>query len=210
MNRRFAPDFDDEPTLDIPNFRVQAQRLLQICGGGMLHAQDYVEAMGECESMLKEMYQHGYENAKKRLAHAQIDAQKLSMAVEQSTLRPNKKISSGIDELDAIVERDSAPYVQKYSEETTAWSRPPEASDPDVEWESPVPGQKYLTPSIEDFSPNPVSGFAPTSPPPKAPSVFEDLEEVKEAVKNVRIPKPPQPPRGVPCGVFSRPKEDKD
>src|SRR5690349_14844878 len=87
VDDRFAPDLDEHPTLEVPNFRRRAQVLLHVMCGSDLDPQDYVERLEIVESELRQVYQETV-----ALVRAQTEYQ-MKMAQEQlvpPTRRPAK------------------------------------------------------------------------------------------------------------------------
>lgn len=57
MVKRFAPDLDDLPTLEIPDLRRKAQSLLHLLVSADITPEEYVEKLDIIQGVLKEVYQ---------------------------------------------------------------------------------------------------------------------------------------------------------
>ena len=81
--RRFAPNFSDEVTTEVPNFRKQAQQVLHMMIGAGISPKDYIEKLELIQTALMNAYQQGI--------HYQEAAE-----ASRPTLRPKKSTDPGI------------------------------------------------------------------------------------------------------------------
>lgn len=84
---RFAPDFDDTPTLEIPDFRLRAQRILHMMIGADISAEEYLEKLELIQTAMREVYQEAVAltSAQQQYHFAQLERQ-----ARRSTRRPTK------------------------------------------------------------------------------------------------------------------------
>lgn len=84
---RFAPDFDDAPTLEIPDFRLRAQRILHMMIGADISAEEYLEKLDLLQTAMREVYQEAVAltSAQQSYHFAQLERQ-----ARRSTRRPTR------------------------------------------------------------------------------------------------------------------------
>jgi len=85
--KRFAPDMDEVPTLEIPDFRRKAQFLLQLLTDYDISPQEYVERLEIVETALREIYQ---EAATLTRIQTESQVQTLRERLDRATRRPAK------------------------------------------------------------------------------------------------------------------------
>jgi len=81
--RRFAPDFSEEVTTEVPNFRKRAQQVLHMMIGAGISPEDYIEKLELIQTALMDVYQQGVRYREYALS-------------SRPTLRPKKDTSPGI------------------------------------------------------------------------------------------------------------------
>lgn len=91
--KRFAPDLDDIPTLEIPDFRLRAQRVLHLLVGADISPEDYLEKLELIQSALYDVYQ---EAVSLTLAQHSFRMQQLENQLSRTTRRPAKSTDPGL------------------------------------------------------------------------------------------------------------------
>lgn len=89
---RFAPDIDDAPTLEIPDLRAKAQKVLHLMIGADITAEEYLERLDIIQSALREVYQEAVAVTSAREAYR---VSQLERDMRKSTRRP-KETNPGI------------------------------------------------------------------------------------------------------------------
>jgi hypothetical protein len=93
---RFAPDFDDEPTLEIPDFRARAQLIIHLLFGEDINHKEYGQKLEIVEIELKRIYQDGASNSKLEYEGRLLALHARLERTLRRTIRPNKPTNPGI------------------------------------------------------------------------------------------------------------------
>lgn len=83
--KRFAPDLDDLPTLEIPDLRRKAQSLLHLLLGSDATPEEYVEKLDIIQGVLKEVYQEAVTLAR---LQQEWNSSGIKEKLERATQRP--------------------------------------------------------------------------------------------------------------------------
>jgi len=91
--RRFAPDLDELPTVEIPDLRRKAQGIIHLLVGPDISPEEYVEKLEHVQTLLTEVYQ---EAVAVTAAQHSWKVTELESQLQRVTHRPRKSTYPGV------------------------------------------------------------------------------------------------------------------